>query len=136
MLGLVVAVSLVVGFVVAAGLIGRETRRLSLQPRQPVWRLEEAAVFVEGELPFEVAAKTAPDTLRELLRNHLNQLQFNSESEESQELTDPSAALQNLYRDARTKQIEISRPTVEAIMAAHLQYLKLIGALGATKTHR
>ncbi|MEC9058025.1 MAG: hypothetical protein VX410_00635, partial [Actinomycetota bacterium] len=67
MLGLVVAVSLVVGFVVAAGLIGRETRRLSLQPRQPVWRLEEAAVFVEGELPFEVAAKTDPDTLRELL---------------------------------------------------------------------
>ncbi|MDP7068520.1 MAG: hypothetical protein QF637_12960 [Acidimicrobiales bacterium] len=136
MLGLAVAVSLIVGFIVAAGVIGRETRRLSLQPRQPVWRLEEAAVFVEGELPFEIAAKTDPDTLRELLRIHLNQLQFNSESQESDETADPSVALQNLYRYARTKQIEISRPTVEAIMDAHLQYLKLIGALGATETRR
>tara|TARA_Y100001970_G_scaffold190687_1_gene231921 strand:+ start:4944 stop:5357 length:414 start_codon:yes stop_codon:yes gene_type:complete len=135
MLGLAVAVSLAIGFMVAAGFVGRETRRLSTQPRQPVWRLEEAALFVEGELPFDVAAKTDPDTLRELLRIHLNQLQFNSESEQADEVNDdPSAALQNLYRYARSKDIEITRPTVEAILAAHLHYLKLIGALGTTQT--
>ena len=134
MLGLAVAVSLAIGFIVAAGFVGRETRRLSAQPRQPVWRLEEAAVFVEGELPFDVAAKTDPDTLRELLRIHLNQLQFNSDANDADEAADPSAALQNLYRYARSNDIEISRPTVEAIMAAHLQYLKLIGALGTTQT--
>ena len=79
MFGLVVAVSLVIGFVVAAAVIGRETRRLSQQPRQPVWRLEEAAGFVAAEISFEVAAKTDPETLRQLLRLHLNELQFNSE---------------------------------------------------------
>ena len=131
MLGLTVAVSLAIGFIVAAGFVGRETRKLSRQPRQPVWRLEEAALFVEGELPFDVAAKTDPDTLRELLRIHLNQLQFTTEQDE---VADPSAALQNLYRYARSKDIEITRPTVEAILAAHLRYLKLIGALGTTRT--
>ena len=65
MLGLTIAASLAIGFIVAAGFVGREARKLSTQPRQPVWRLEEAAAFVEGELPFDVAAKTDPDTLRE-----------------------------------------------------------------------
>ncbi|MGB1733602.1 MAG: hypothetical protein ACPHIZ_03690 [Acidimicrobiales bacterium] len=131
MLGLTIAASLAIGFIVAAGFVGRETRKLSTQPRQPVWRLEEAAAFVEGELPFDVAAKTDPDTLRELLRIHLNQLQFTTDPDQA---ADPSAALQNLYRYARSQDIEITRPTVEAILAAHLQYLKLIGALGTTLT--
>ena len=131
MLGLTIAASLAIGFIVAAGFVGRETRKLSTQPRQPVWRLEEAAVFVEGELPFDFAAKTDPDTLRELLRIHLNQLQFTTDPDQA---ADPSAALQNLYRYARSQDIEITRPTVEAILAALLQYLKLIGALGTTRT--
>ena len=131
MLGLTIAASLAIGFIVAAGFVGRETRKLSTQPRQPVWRLEEAAAFVEGELPFDVAAKTDPDTLRELLRIHLNQLQFTTDPDQA---ADPSAALQNLYRYARSQDIEITRPTVEAILAAHLQYLKLIGTLGTTRT--
>ena len=118
MLGLTIAASLAIGFIVAAGFVGRETRKLSTQPRQPVWRLEEAAVFVEGELPFDFAAKTDPDTLRELLRIHLNQLQFTTDPDQA---ADPSAALQNLYRYARSQDIEITRPTVEAILAAHLQ---------------
>ena len=134
MLGLVVAVSLVIGFVVAAAAIGRETRRLSRQPRQPVWRLEEAAGFVAAEIPFEVAAKTAPETLRQLLRLHLNELQFNSELDEDQDIADSSTAVQNLYRRARTDDMEVTRPTVDAIMNAHLQYLKLIGALGPTQS--
>ena len=132
MFGLVVAVSLVIGFVVAAAVIGRETRRLSQQPRQPVWRLEEAAGFVAAEISFEVAAKTDPETLRQLLRLHLNELQFNSEPDGDEQITDSSTAVQNLYRQARSNDIEVTRPTVDAIMDAHLQYLKLIGPLGPT----
>ncbi|MFL2986145.1 MAG: hypothetical protein ACJZ57_02760 [Candidatus Poriferisodalaceae bacterium] len=134
MFGLVVAVSLVIGFVVAAAVIGRETRRLSQQPRQPVWRLEEAAGFVAAEISFEVAAKTDPETLRQLLRLHLNELQFNSEPDGDEQITDSSTAVQNLYRQARSNDIEVTRPTVDAIMDAHLQYLKLIGALGPTQS--
>ena len=68
MLALVIAASLIIGFIVAAGMIGKESRRLSLQPRQPVWRLEEAAAFVEGELPFDVAANIDDGTMKQLLR--------------------------------------------------------------------
>ena len=134
MLGLVIGASLIIGFVVASGLIGRETRRLSRQPRQPVWRLDEAASFVESELPFDEAATTDPETLRSLLRLHLNELQFKSSDDQERGFSDPSQATQNLYREARASKIEVTLPTVEAIAAAHLRYLKRIGALGTTQT--
>jgi hypothetical protein len=133
MLGLGVAGSFVVGFIVAAAVIGRETRRLSRQPRQPVWRLEEAAAFVEAEISFEIAAKTDPEILRELLKIHLNELQFNSDPDNEQGFADSSLVVQKLYREARSDNIEIARPTVVAVMEAHLEYLKLIGALGPTQ---
>lgn len=131
MLALVVAVSLGIGFVVAAGVIGRESRRLSLQPRQPVWRLEEAAVFVEGELSFDVAAKIDGETLRQLLRIHLNQLQFKSDPEAVDQIADEPTSIQRVYREARSQDIEITRPIVDAVVKGHLQYLTVIGALGA-----
>lgn len=133
MLGLAIAGSLIIGFVVAAAVIGRETRRLSRLPRQPVWRLEEAATFVEAEISFEIAAKTDPETLRELLKIHLNELQFSSDPDSAQGVGDSASAVQNLYREARSNNIEIPRPTVVAVMEAHLQYLKIIGALGPTQ---
>ena len=131
MLALVVAVSLGIGFVVAAGVIGRESRRLSLQPRQPVWRLEEAAVFVEGELSFDVATKIDGETLRQLLRIHLNQLQFKSDPEAVDQIADEPTSIQRVYREARSQDIEITRPIVDAVVDAHFQYLTVIGALGA-----
>lgn len=131
MLALVVAVSLGIGFVVAAGVIGRESRRLSLQPRQPVWRLEEAAAFVEGELSFDVAAKIDGETLRQLLRIHLNQLQFKSDPEAVDQIADEPTSIQRVYREARSQDIEITRPIVDAVVKGHLQYLTVIGALGA-----
>ena len=72
MVVLAVVLSAVIGFVVGAGVIGREARRLGQQRREPVWRLEEAALFVEQELPVEAAATLEPDTLRQLLRWHLS----------------------------------------------------------------
>ncbi len=134
MLALVVAVSLGIGFVVAAGVIGRESRRLSLQPRQPVWRLEEAAAFVEGELSFDVAAKIDGETLRQLLRIHLNQLQFKSDPEAVDQIADESTSIQRVYREARSQDIEITRPIVDAVVKGHLQYLTGIGALGAASS--
>ena len=91
-------------------------------------------VFGESELPFDEAAKTDPETLRSLLRLHLNELQFKSSDDQERGFSDPSQATQNLYREARASKIEVTLPTVEAIAAAHLRYLKRIGALGTTQT--
>ncbi len=131
MLALVIAASLIIGFIVAAGMIGKESRRLSLQPRQPVWRLEEAAAFVEGELPFDVAANVDDGTMKQLLRIHLNQLQFTSDPGEGGQIAEEATSIQNVYRDARSQGVEVARPTVDAVVKAHLRYLEVIGALGA-----
>ena len=131
MLALVIAASLIIGFIVAAGMIGKESRRLSLQPRQPVWRLEEAAAFVEGELPFDVAANIDDGTMKQLLRIHLNQLQFTSDPGEGGQIAEEATSIQNVYRDARSQGVEVARPMVDAVVKAHLRYLEAIGALGA-----
>ncbi|MDG2111413.1 MAG: hypothetical protein P8N02_02230 [Actinomycetota bacterium] len=126
---LAVLISAVIGFVVGAGVIGREARALGLQRREPVWRLEEAAVFVEAELPVEAAASLDPDTLRQLLRWHLNQLQFERSQAGAPEVSDDRST-SDLYRQARSDGVEITRPEVDAVVAAHLGYLTRIGAMG------
>ena len=88
MLLLTAVSSLLTGFLVAVGVIGRETSRLGRQRREPVWRLEEAAMFVAENLPYNAASELDPLELKELLRWHLNQLQFSeSESESVSSLT-------------------------------------------------
>ena len=135
MLVLALALSLVIGFVVAAGAVGREARRLGLQRREPVWRLEEAAGFVGEELPLDAAASLDPETLRQLLRWHLNQLQFARTGEEDADLSGPEVSddhrsTSELYRQARQVGVEVTRPVVDAVVTAHLRYLARIGALG------
>ena len=76
MLLLTAVSSLLTGFLVAVAVIGRETSRLGRQRREPVWRLEEAAMFVAENLPYNAASELDPLELKELLRWHLNQLQF------------------------------------------------------------
>ena len=137
MLVLALVLSVVIGFVVGAGVIGREARRLGQQRREPVWRLEEAARFVEDQVPTDVAATLDPDTLRQLLRWHLNQLQFERDggpdggnADADVDVNEAHRSTSTLYRLARREGVEITRPVVDAVVAAHLEYLTVIGALG------
>ncbi len=130
MLILALVLSLVIGFVVAAGAIGREARRLGSQRREPVWRLEEAALFVEDALPGDTAAALDRDSLRSLLRWHLNQLQFERREGTQPDISDDRANTSQLYRHARGEGMEVTRPVVDDVVVAHLSYLERIGALG------
>ena len=132
MLILTIVSSLLTGFLVAVGVIGRETSRLGRQRREPVWRLEEAALFVAENLPYSAASELDPIELRELLRWHLNQLQF-SETEAGSSgasVADQQGSSQDLYREARSKGYEITKPVVQEVVDGHLRYLTIIGALG------
>ncbi|WP_419841975.1 hypothetical protein [Candidatus Poriferisodalis sp.] len=186
----VVVISLVIGFVVAAGVVGSQAQRLGRQRREPVWRLAEAAQFVSDLLPFDVAAGLGPSELETLLRAHLNQLQFASDtmhdlaasqtaasadtarlmavpegaasdtaaaasaasaspvSEGAAEAVDSAPAsvattgisvtedrssIAELYRGLRRDGIEVSLEQVHAVAAAHLEYLRRIGALAAAE---
>ena len=132
MLLLTAVSSLLTGFLVAVGVIGRETSRLGRQRREPVWRLEEAAMFVAENLPYNAASELDPLELKELLRWHLNQLQF-SESESGSSgasVADQQGSSQDLYREARSKGYEITKPVIQEVVDGHLRYLAIIGALG------
>lgn len=133
MLALALVLSLLIGFVVAAGVIGREARRLGSQRREPVWRLEEAAHFVEDELPADTAAGLDPDGLRSLLRWHLNQLQDGRSEGPQPDVSDDRANTNELYRHARSEGMEVTRPVVDDVVRAHLSYLERIGALGVAE---
>ena len=132
MLLLTIVSSLLTGFLVAVGVIGRETSRLGRQRREPVWRLEEAALFVAENLPYSAASELDPLELRELLRWHLNQLQFSEPEAGSSgaSVADQQGSSQDLYREARSKCYEISKPVVQEVVDGHLRYLTIIGALG------
>ena len=137
----VIAISLVIGFIVAAGVVGTQAQRLARQRREPVWRLAEAADFVAQRLPFDVAASLRGHELSALLRGHLNQLQFGADTEtegaldgpdsEATSVTEGSSSAAELYRTVRQSGREVSLDDVEAVVEAHLDYLRRIGALAA-----
>ncbi len=144
----VLIISLVIGFVVAAGVVGSQAQRLGRQRREPVWRLAEAAAYVSELLPYDIAAGLNADELEVLLRAHLNQLQFGLGSPAHDEdaslpdagsdpgatsVLDDQAATTELYRALRHEGHEVTLEQVTAASAAHLEYLQRIGALAAVR---
>lgn len=136
----VIVISLVIGFVVAAGVVGTQAQRLGRQRREPVWRLAEAAELVADLVPFGIAAALGPSELEALLRAHLNQLQFeppaapdgdepDAEGDQGTTVTEDQSSAADLYRSVRRNGLEVSLEQVQAVTEAHLEYLRLIGAL-------
>lgn len=152
----VLIISLVVGFVVAAGVVGSQAQRLGRQRREPVWRLAEAAAYVSDLLPYDIAAGLNAEELEVLLRAHLNQLQFgllpsahdedspppDAESDAGADegsdfgatsVLEDRASVTELYRALRRDGLEVTLEQVTAVSAAHLEYLQRIGALAAVR---
>ena len=136
----VIVISLVIGFVVAAGVVGTQAQRLGRQRREPVWRLAEATELVADLVPFDMAAALEPSELEALLRAHLNQLQFEppaapdgddpvGEGEQGTTVTEDQSSAADLYRSVRRDGLEVSLEQVQGVADAHLEYLRLIGAL-------
>src|SRR5581483_5520726 len=59
--------AVVIIFVVAAAVVGREARRLDAVPPQPTFDLEEAVAWVAEHLPFEVSAELSHDDVRRII---------------------------------------------------------------------
>src|SRR5438309_11400919 len=63
--------ALVVVFVIAAVVIGREARRLGNAPPRPVFDFEEAVSWVCRHVSDDVAAELTPEDVRQILNWHL-----------------------------------------------------------------
>ncbi len=141
MLVAVIVLSTVIGFVVGAGVIGVTAQRMGRERSEPVWRQEVAASYVESHLAYDAAAQLQPRDLRDLLRHHINQLQYQPHGNETKNatttepvaepvtLTTHEGAIASLYAQVRADGLEVTKPVVKEVVDIHLEYLRNIGAL-------
>ena len=147
MLVVFAVVALIVVFVIAAVVIGRESSRLSVEAPRPVFDLDEAVAWVAERVPFEVSAVLSHDDVRRMLRWNLADLQAaaaRAVGERADELDGngaglPPSPLAVMGEDeavvavadrARVDGLEYTDDQVRAVLGAHLAYLEVIGAVG------
>ncbi len=143
MLVVFAALALVVVFVIAAVVIGRESSRLSVEAPRPVFDLDEALSWVAERVPFEVSAVLTHDDVRRMLGWNLADLQAAAaaavEGPDGDSASLPPSPLTVMGEDeavtavrtrAQAEGREYSDEQVRAVLAAHLAYLQTIGAVG------
>lgn len=140
MLVIFAVVGLLVVFAIAAVAIGRESHRLSGQAPRPVFDLDEAVAWVAEQLPFEVSAVLSHDDVDRIMRWHLEHLQRVHAQEPGAgdpglppspfSVVDEHEAVDGLLARASAEGFDYTSDQVQAVLAAELSYLELIGAMG------
>jgi len=128
------AVVLVVVFVIAAWVIGREARRLGAVRYVPTYRLDEAVAYVGDHLSDETSAELTYEQVREILRWHLEFLQSQQAAAHQMDSTndvvvsdDPGVV--HVATRASENQVEIDIERLVEVVSLQLDYLKAIGAM-------
>ena len=134
-------ISAVLVFVIAAGTVGREARRLDAVAPRVVYRIEEAVQFVADALPAETQGRVTFAEVEAMLREHLNWLgsrglQSVDVVDRRQDITDTvvvdgDVLTAHLLGHASSIGVEILDDVdIVRIVEAHLAYLDAIGAVG------
>jgi len=133
--------SIVIVFVIAAVVVGREAHRLDAVAPRSVYIPEEAAEFVAEYLPAETQARLTPDDLDQLLRFHMRWLhtkglQPSNVVDRRQDIATPVVISETsltayLLGEAERNGVQIIAD-VDAVnvVDAHLAYFEAIGAVG------
>lgn len=134
-------VAAVVVFVIAAGVVGREARRLdSLAPRV-IYNLDEAVEFVSDRVPPATQARLTPTEVERLLSLHLRWLHakglqpgdVTDRRQDIDELTviDDDTLIGYLLGEAEGEGVQLLDDVdAVAVVDAHLAYFEAIGAVG------
>ncbi len=144
MLALFAALALVLVFVIAAVVIGRESNRLAGEAPRPVFDIDEAVEWVAAQLPFEVSAVLSHDDVRHILRWNLDHLAGLGLSEappsrQGQEgvsapdeliVVGGGEAVEAVLARAMESGRDLDAEQVAAVLEAQLAYLEAIGAVG------
>lgn len=145
MLVVFAAVGLVVVFVIAAVAIGRESNRLAAQAPRPVFDLDEAGAWVAEQLPFEVSAVLSHDDVGRILRWNLAHLQDAGSDDATGpgdralppspfSVVEEGEAVGHVLRTASSGGFDYTVGQVQAVLAAQLAYLDMIGAMGPAES--
>lgn len=127
--------ALVLVFVIAAVVVGRESNRLAGEAPRPVFDIDEAVEWVAAQLPFEVSAVLSHDDVRHILRWNLEELGTKGLSgpgrppEELIVVGGPDAVNAVLARAGEAHR-DLTGEQVAAVLESQLAYLEVIGAIG------
>ena len=122
-----IALAVVVVFVIAAVVIGRETSRLAVQSPRPVFDMDEAVEWIGERLPFDVSASLSHDDVRQIVQWSLDHLAV---SEHDEVLVVDEETLAYVQVRARGGGHTWSEHEIQSVLDAQLLYLEAIGAAG------
>jgi predicted ATP-grasp superfamily ATP-dependent carboligase len=133
--------SVVVVFVIATVVVGREARRLDAVAPRVVYEIDAAVEFVANKLPTDTQSRLTMDELRSLLLGHLNWLSERNlmpadVTDRIQDIDTPVIVDENvlsafLLREAENRGVELLEDVdVIHVVDAHNAYFAAIGAVG------
>ena len=130
---LVFVVVLAVVVAIAAAAVGLVARRLADEPPASLFEFDEAVEFVATALPAEVSGRLSYGDVRTIVTAHLRVLGQREDEGLDVVFVDPDVeATVSARPDVVARNL---RPTdVGAVLAAEVQYLEAIGALGDEAT--
>ena len=137
MVVLFAALALAVVFVIAAVVIGRESRRLGNAAPRPVFDFEEAVEWVCRHVSDDVAAELTPDDVRQIINWHLEYFRLKGVSSnghgthsEGPVVVGGAETVDFVLMRAQSAGTEYTPAQVHAVLDAQMTYLEAIGAIG------
>ena len=134
---LLVVLAAALVFVIAAVVIGRETKRLSTDAPRPVFDMDEAVEWIGDRLPFEVGAQLSHDDVRQILHWSLEHFRASAlstnghgKTTEADVVVGEAETLHYVLDRVRATGQDWTTAQVQAVLAAQLAYLEAIGAVG------
>ena len=130
---------MLVVFAIAAGAVGREAQLLDAVPARPVFDPDEATTWIAEHLPSQVTASLSyadvhaiVDWTLALLRQSAGVAVTSGEVPDAGQpvVIDEERALDYVLGEARRAQLNLQREEARTVIAATLEYLEVIGAVG------
>lgn len=141
---LLVVVGALIVFAIAAAAVGTTARRLATEPPKNFFDVEEAVEYVADRLPDEVTARCSYDDVREVIYGHLRYLKRKGLAAEGTPAiladldgTGPvvvadDEAVAWVLGQVGELGLDLSDVDVLLIIDVELDYLRAIGAIGAS----
>jgi hypothetical protein len=131
------ALALGIVFVIAAVVIGRESKRLGNVAPRPVFDFEEAVEWVCRHVSDDVAAELTPDDVRQIINWHLEYFRLKGVSSnghgahsEGPVVVGGAETVDFVLMKAQSAGTEYTPAQVHAVLDAQMTYLEAIGAIG------
>ena len=131
---LLIVLAVVLVTVIAFYAVGREVVLLESRVQPAVFELEEAIAYIADRLPDDVTARVSHDDVRWVLMADADELEAATAEAvaagEVDEVVGEDDAIALIIARAEDERPDLTDDDIAAILAARLDYLEAIGAIG------